>query len=244
MIQLKRVKENPILTPSKQSWENMLVFNPGAVISNGKILLIYRATGQSDQVSRLGFAESTDGIHFKRNIYPIYYGGLHEHEALGIEDPRVVKIGKTFYIVYTAVSEHKMAIVNPAWKEQIAKKAHVALSTTTDFVHYLDYDVIIPKTPSKNGTLFPKKNKDEYWLLYREGSGTTFFANSPRLDYWPEMYPVFGKRPGHWDSIRVGVGAPPLDTEKGWLLFYHGVDEKNIYRIGVMFLDHNNPRKV
>jgi len=244
MLKLQRVKENPILTPSELPWENLLVFNPGAVASDKKIYLIYRALGKGDQISRFGLATSIDGIHFTRGQNPLYYGGEHESESLGIEDPRVVKIDDTFYLAYTAVSEDKTAIVNPNWKEQIAKKAYIAMSTTKDFVHYQDYDVIIPDFSGKNASLFPKKVNGEYWLLFRQENKATFFANSPRLDYWPEIYPVFEKRSGYWDCERIGIGAPPIETEKGWLLFYHGVDEKNIYRLGIIFLDSNDPRKV
>lgn len=244
MLKLTRARENPILLPTDLSWEDMLVFNPGTVKDNETIYLIYRAMGEDDYTSRLGLATSHDGIHFTRQDEPIYYGGGHEQETLGIEDPRVVKIEDTFYLVYSAVSEDLSVEVDPSWKEQIAKKPHIALSTTKDFVEYLDYDVILKDIVGKNASLFPKKVNGEYWLLFRAGVGQTFFANSPRLDYWPETYPVFDKRSGFWDSVRVGIGAPPIETEKGWLLFYHGVDKANIYRLGIMFLDRDDPRKI
>ncbi len=244
MVKLTRAKENPILTPSDLPWENMLVFNPAAVISDDKIYLLYRALGTNDQISRFGLAISTDGIHFTRQKEPAYYGGGHEYEAFGIEDPRVVKIDNTFYLVYTAISEDKTAIVNPNWIEKIAKIPRIALSTTTDFINYIEYDIIIPDIPGKNASLFPKKYNDEYWLLFRDGNGVTRFANSPKLDYWPETYPLFTKREGFWDCARIGIGAPPIETEKGWLLFYHGVDETTTYRLGIMFLDLEDPRKI
>lgn len=243
IIKLQRAKENPILTPTDLPWENMLVFNPAAVVSDGRIYLLYRALGKEDQISRFGLATSTDGIHFARQEYPVYYGGQHKYEMLGIEDPRVVKIDDTFYLVYTAVSEDKTAIVNPNWKE-VAKTPHIALSTTKDFIHFFDYGVIIPDINGKNASLFPKKSGDEYWLLFRDETGMTRFANSPRIDYWPETYPLFTRREGFWDCVRIGIGAPPIETEKGWLLFYHGVDEKNTYRLGLIFLDLEDPRKI
>lgn len=244
MVKLIRAKENPILTPSDLPWENMLVFNPAAIMWNGKIYLLYRALGKKDQISRFGLAKSTDGIHFTRQNNPVFSGAGHEYETLGIEDPRVVSIDDTFYLVYTAVSEDKTAIVNPNWKEKIAKRPRIALSTTKNFITYCDYDVIIPDMPGKNASLFPKKNNGDYWLLFRDNNGVTRFANSPRLDYWPDTYPVFTKREGFWDSARIGIGTPPIETEKGWLLFYHGVDETNTYRLGILFLDQKDPRKI
>lgn len=244
MVKLVRSDSNPILIPSESHWENMLVFNPGAILHEDKTYLIYRAMGEGSFHSRLGLAVSDDGIHFTREHFPMYYGGVHESESLGFEDPRVVKIDDTIYMVYTAVSVATEGSVDPAWKEQIAKQAKIALSTTTDFVNFHNYGTILSEISGKNASLFPKKVNDEYWMLYRKEQGQTFFTHSPRLDSWNSHSPVFDKRSGYWDSIRVGIGAPPIETERGWLLFYHGVDESNTYRIGVMFLDLNDPTQV
>lgn len=244
MLKLIRSEENPILTPSNLPWEDMLVFNPGAVIVDDKIYLIYRARGKDDFRSRLGMATSSDGIHFERRTSPLYSGGGHADETLGIEDPRIVKIDGTYYLTYAAVSEDLTAEINPNWKEKIAKKPRIALTTTQDFQTYIDYDVIIPNLSGKNSSFFPKKVNNEFWLLYRKGAGHTYFARSSSLTSWSKSYPVFDKRPGLWDCKRTGIGAPPIETEKGWLLFYHGVDEQNTYRLGIMFLDLENPLKI
>src|SRR6266487_76157 len=103
MLKLKRNENNPILTPSDQPWENWLVFNPGAIVVDREIYLIYRAMGRDEDYSRLGLATSTDGVHFTRRKEPLYSGQGHADESLGIEDPRVVKIDDTYYLSYTAV---------------------------------------------------------------------------------------------------------------------------------------------
>lgn len=244
MLKLQRAKENPILTPTKEPWENFLVFNPAAFYFQGKIALLYRAMGKQDMISRLGLAISDDGINFLRHNHPVYYGSGRPHELLGVEDPRVVKIDDTYYIVYTAVSEDLESEVNPNWKEQIVKKPYINVTTTKNFSDFLDYDIMIKDVPGKNASLFPQKVNGEFWLLFRSGSDATYFANSPHLTYWPERFPVFDKRPGYWDSHRVGIGSQPIKTEKGWLIFYHGVDETNTYRLGIIFLDLADPRKV
>ena len=240
MVKLVRVKENPILTPSDLSWENMLVFNPGAIMVEDKVYLIYRAMGKGDPHSRLGLATSLDGIHFERKKTPLYFGGGHPDESLGIEDPRIVKIDDTYYITYTAVSEDLEAEVT-IWK---GKKPQIALSTTKDFKTFVDYDVIIPNLLGKNASFFPKKINGEYWLLYRAGVGKTYFAKSTSLTHWQNAHQVFEQRPGMWDCVRTGIGPPPIETEKGWLLFYHGVDHTNKYGLGIMFLDRQNPREI
>lgn len=244
MLRLKRYSDNPILTPSDEPWENMLVFNPGAIRVGDAVYLIYRAMGKDDPFSRLGLATSTDGIRFNRKKEPLYYGKGHPDESLGIEDPRIVQIDDTYYITYTAVSEDIGAEINPDWKEKIAKKPRIALSTTKDFKMFEDHDVIIPHLSGKNSSFFPKKINGEFWLLYRKGLGKTYFARSRSLTSWPHRHMVFEERPGFWDCKRTGIGAPPIETDKGWLLFYHGVDEANIYRLGIMFLDKNDPEKI
>jgi len=238
MVKLTRAKENPILTPSDLPWENMLVFNPGAIMVEDKVYLIYRAMGKNDIHSRLGLATSLDGIHFERKKDPLYSGGGHPDESLGIEDPRIVKIDDTYYITYTAVSEDLEAEATN-WK-----KPQIALSTTKDFKIFVDYDVIIPNLSGKNSSFFPKKTNGEYWLLYRAGLGKTYFAKSTSLTHWQDAHSIFEERPGMWDCVRTGIGPPPIETEKGWLLFYHGVDQTNKYGLGIMFLDLEDPRKI
>lgn len=142
------------------------------------------------------------------------------------------------------MSEDKNAKENRELNMPIGKQALIALSTTKNFVEFIDYGVIVPDLSGKNASLFPKKVNNEYWLLFRDEKGVTQFASSTKFDYWPESYPLFTKRPGAWDAIRAGIGTPPIETEKGWLIFYHGVDENNIYRLGIIFLDFKDPRKI
>ncbi len=245
MLKLQRSKSNPVLIPSNLPWEDMLVFNPAATIYDNKVYLIYRAMGRADIYSRLGLATSSDGINFERRKEPLHYGGGKPNASLGIEDPRIVKIDDTYYIIYTAVSENLQAEVNPNWwKEKIDKKPKIALSTTKDFLTFVDHDVIVPNLNGKNSSFFPKKINGEYWLLYRAGVGKTYFEKSKSLTDFRNGVWIFEERPGMWDCVRTGIGAPPIETEKGWLLFYHGVDEINTYRLGIMFMDLENPLKI
>lgn len=245
MLKLQRSKNNPILTPSNLPWEDMLVFNPAATMFEDKVYLIYRAMGKTDIYSRLGLAISTDGIHFERKKDPLYYGEGHPDESLGIEDPRIVKIDDTYYITYTAVSKNLYAEVNPNWwKEKIDKRPKIALSTTKDFLSFVNHNVIVPNLNGKNSSFFPKKINGEYWLLYRAGVGKTYFEKSQSLTDWNNGASLFEERPGMWDCVRTGIGSPPIETEKGWLLFYHGVDKINTYRLGIMFLDLEDPLKI
>ncbi|MEK9179269.1 MAG: glycosidase, partial [Patescibacteria group bacterium] len=235
-LKLQRYEKNPILGPTELPWENMLVFNPGAIMVGDWVYLIYRAMGLKDPISRLGLAISLDGINFERFLNPFYYGGGHPDETLGIEDARIVQIEDTYYLTYTAVSEDHEVEANPDWVEGIAKKPIIALSTTKDFKTFVDYDVIIPDIVGKDSSFFPQRINGQYWLLYREALGKTYFAMSDSLTSWTDKKFVFEERPGYWDCKRSGIGAPPIYTDKGWLLFYHGIDNTNTYRLGIMFL--------
>ncbi len=206
--------------------------------------MLFRAMGE-DGISRFGYASSTDGLHFDRQDYPVYEGNKrHEFESLGVEDPRIVKIDGLFYVVYTAVSIDPEGVVNPNWPEKVAKRIRVALATTRDFKTFEDQDVIVPNLNAKNASLFPMLVKGEYWLLYRTFQNETFFSHSINLVELSEPHIVFRERSGYWDSVRVGLGSPPIDSEVGWLIFYHGVDSFNTYRLGLLVLDHDNPTDV
>lgn len=244
MIQLTRASENPIVTASQNSWENWLVFNPGVAMHGDTIYMLYRAKGKQDRISRFGLARSKDGIHFQREANSVYNGDQHTYEKQGVEDPRMVVIDNVFYIVYTAVTEDLQAEIDPSWNEQIAKRPQIALTATKDFYYYHEYGVIIPDVIGKDATLFPRKIHDKYYLLFRAGVGQTFLTTSADLKNWGERIPLFDKRSDMWDCDRVGVGAAPIETEKGWLLFYHGVDEHKTYRFGIMVFDRDDPTNI
>ena len=101
-MKLTRSTANPILTPvAENSWENRTVFNPGVAQHDGKVILIYRAQGHVGDISRLGYAASTDGIHFERLDEPIF-APSEPTEALGVEDPRLTFLDGRWQMLYTA----------------------------------------------------------------------------------------------------------------------------------------------
>ena len=51
-------------------------------------------------------------------------------------------------------------------------------------------------------------------------------------------------REGMWDSWRIGGGAVPIRTERGWLEIYHGADHTQRYCLGTMLADLEHPEKV
>jgi len=258
-MKLKRHKQNPILKPTKNDWESEAVFNCGAVCKDNLVHLLYRAIGDHKKYkSTLGYAVSRDGINFKRYDKPVFES-KEEYEKWGCEDPRITQIGNKFYITYVALSK-------PAHKGGGPPKT--ALATTTDFINFERQGIITPEgAEDKDVVLFPEKINGKYVMLHRP-------SNWIRPDYSPENpsiwitysddlknwndHKVVIEPEREWEGGKIGVGPPPIKTDKGWLLIYHGSSWlpnskfKNyrgklydrIYKAGAVLLDIEDPSKI
>jgi len=233
-MKLQRYAGNPILTPREDHpWESGAVFNPGVVYAGGKVHLLYRAIGEYENyISRLGYAVSEDGLRFTRLDEPVFEP-QEDYERFGCEDPRITAIGDVFYVTYTALS--RRAFSNAGNR--------VALASTTDFRNFRRYGVILPEFEDKDAVLFPEKIAGKYVMFHRIAPDI-WIAYSDDLLHWYGHKVVMRPRPGRWDGVKIGAGAPPLKTEHGWLLFYHGVDEDMVYRLGVALFDLHDPSKL
>jgi len=226
---LEKYEHNPILSSTKNIWENKAVFNCGATLYKNKVYLLYRAMGE-DNVSRLGLAISKDGYTIdKRFPNPLYEPQL-EFEQKGIEDPRITKINDTYHIVYSGFWD----IVKNE------NRTRVILTKTKDFRNFSFFGVMLPGENNKDGALFSKKFRDNYILIHRRFPNI-WIANSKNMIDWFNHRVLLRPRKGKWDSERIGVGPPPLKTKEGWLLIYHGVDKCCTYRLGAVLLDLKNP---
>jgi len=96
---------------------------------------------------------------------------------------------------------------------------------------------------SKSGGMFPEMINGKYLMLF--GDSNIWFAQSENGIHWKAIdKPFLNPRKGKFDSVHVEMGPPPIRTEKGWLVLYHGIDEKIVYRIGYALLDLKNPQKI
>jgi predicted GH43/DUF377 family glycosyl hydrolase len=248
---LERHPANPILRPTDYWWENRWVYNAAAALYRGKVYLLYRAQGM-DWISRLGLAVlAEDGVTVEyRSPRPVFEPALdNPWERLGVEDPRVTRIGEVYYVCYTAASLY------PALKPRVSKRptpfgesgvpwrTRIAIATTRDFRNFRRRAIAFRNWDNKNGALFPRKFDGRYLLLHRIFP-EIHLATSRDLHHWHNYGPILRVRPGMWDSNRIGVAGPPLATPYGWLLIYHGVDEARTYRLGVALLDLEDPRRV
>ncbi len=241
---LHRLSETPILAPQGNTWESAGTFNPAVVTREGKIVMLYRAQDKRG-TSRLGYADSTDGIHFTRRPDPVLSPETDYEKDGGVEDPRLVQFGETYYLTYTGYNK---------------KDAQLCLATSKDLIHWDRKGVIIPANKgnwnvkwTKSGAIVPQKIHEKYWMYFlstsADGKDQTGLASSPDLLHWTEetKTPVLPVRPGHFDSRVAEPGPPPIVAtggSGGILLYYNGADDKLVYRTGVAVFDVNDPRKL
>ena len=288
-IKLKKYEGNPIISPRPEStWDSGGAFNPAAVKIGNKIYIVYRAITR-DNTSVFGVAVTKDGYTIEERFdEPIYVPRKHFelHPSLrkisemlneemhrlkiklrhisggsysGVEDPRITRIGNRIYMTYVAFN----GVENP-------RIAFTSISVN-DFVQgNMNWDeprvISHPNITDKGGALFPAKVKGKYMFFHRifphiwiDYVKDLSFSNGRFLFGKPHIH----IRPHRWDSRKVGVGAPPLETDFGWLFVYQGISgwdpyhqhlgitpemvkvhDYYRYKIGVMVLDKKDPEKV
>jgi beta-1,2-mannosidase len=236
-----RASETPILSPRGASWESAGTFNPAVIVHDGKFVMLYRAQDASG-TSRLGYAESTDGIHFTRRAEPVLYPEADYEKDGGVEDPRLQKIVDTYYLTYTGYNK---------------KDAQLCLATSRDLIHWERKGVLLPAYKgnwnvgwTKSGAMVPEKIDGKFWMYWlgtaadkTDQMGLSF---SEDLIHWTEATktPVLPKRAGKFDSRVVEPGPPPVLTRDGIVLIYNGADDRLVYRTGVAVFDRHDPRKL
>jgi predicted GH43/DUF377 family glycosyl hydrolase len=202
--------------------------------------MLFRAIG-NDWISRLGYAESDDGINFFVLDRPVFTPS-GPSDSSGVEDPRLVKIDDTFWLTYTAFD---------------GKTARAALTSSKDLIQYNSRKILFPNWQhsakmdfpadwSKSAGIIPQAINGRYYMVF--GDSHIWMATSANLIDWePNPNPIITGRPGSFDAAYVEMGPPPILTEHGWLVLYHGVDNHDpakTYRLGAALLDKNDPTKV
>ena len=193
----------------------------------------YRGKNYLTTLSYLRLVCSEDGINFYEDpAYPPIFG-KGELEAFGIEDCRVATTEDGFYLTYTEVSSVAVG---------------VGLMHTNDFKHFDRYGMIFPPH-NKDCALFEEKIGAYYYAFHRPsspelGGNYIWLAQSPDRLHWGNHRCVATTREGKWDSARVGAGASPIRTSRGWLEIYHGATHDHRYCLGALLLDLNDPSRV
>jgi predicted GH43/DUF377 family glycosyl hydrolase len=233
-----RYANNPILTKEDIPYKVETVHNAGVAKHNGIYYMMFRShldTGRSI----IGMAESTDGFNFTPHpepfMTPATEGPFAEYEAFGVEDPRINPVDGVYYITYSAYSKHGVRI---------------GLAKTTDF-KTIERIAFITQADYRNTVIFPEKINGDYVKLDRPHSDISpwavWIAYSKDLIHWGRSQVIFKPVTYHWDEMKIGPGAPPIKTPRGYLNIYHGVYptmDGSVYRLGVAVHDLNDPAKV
>jgi predicted GH43/DUF377 family glycosyl hydrolase len=235
---INRYPDNPILTKDDVPYPVATVHNAAVTKFDGRYIMIFRSHKFNGR-SILGLAESDDGYHFKVHdqpfMVPATEGIFKEYEEYGVEDPRVVLVEDEYLITYSAYSRHGVRI---------------GLAKTKDF-KTVDRFSLITEADYRNVVIFPEKFNGLYARLDRPHSEISpwaiWISYSPDLKFWGESKLIMNPLTYHWDEMKIGPGAPPIKTSRGWLNIYHGVFptmDGSVYRLGVALHDLEDPSVV
>ena len=230
------IKKNPdiVLTAVYDVHENQIVTksfsktDPAIDFSDPRLIQTPAGTYLTS-ISHLRLARSKDGIHFEIEDNPAI-GPATGYETFGLEDPRITLINGAYYIDYVGVSPRGVT---------------TCLISTRDFISFQRLGVIFCPE-NKDVVLFPEKIGGKFYALHRPVSPLfekqdIWLAESPDLITWGNHRHLFGPQAGGWDEAKVGAGAVPVRTERGWLEVYHGVNRNNRYCLGAVLLDIDEP---
>jgi predicted GH43/DUF377 family glycosyl hydrolase len=230
-------KEGVIYFPVLNATGNMEVIevplNDPELVATDARVVNYKGLDYLTTISHLRLLCSTDGVKFyePKGYDPLT--GKGNLERFGIEDCRISQIDDTYYLTYTAVSDSGVG---------------VALRTTKDFKNYEHAGMILPPH-NKDCAIFEEKINGKFYALHRPssneiGGNYIWLAESLNGLHWGNHQCIIKTRTGSWDSARVGAGAAPIRTEKGWLEIYHGANEKHQYCLGAFLMDIKDPSKI
>ena len=258
-LNLRKSPDNPIIKPSADTpWQSKATFNPTALYHDGKVHIVYRAIGDTDE-SVLGYASSLDGIAIKdrhpdavyrhakegrveKTLPKILYGSGGGWSG-GCEDPRLTLLGTRAYLLYTAFdgwSSVRIALTSINLDDFISKRWN------------WQKPVLIspPGEIHKNWVLFPEKIKGKYAILHSLSPEILidYFNDLDELDGDNFIQSVHQGNPLWYrrDKGIRGVGPAPIKTKYGWLVLYHAMDKINPsqYKLWAMILDLNSPEKI
>lgn len=199
--------------------------DPDLIATDARVIK-YKGLDYLTTISHLRLLSSDDGIHFTETIEKSSLFGKGQLELFGIEDCRVSQIDDTYYLTYTAVSDNGVG---------------VGLRTTKDWKEFEHCGMIL-SPHNKDCSIFEERIDGKFYALHRPssveiGGNYIWITESNNGEHWGNHRCLIKTRPGKWDSKRVGAGAAPIKTERGWLEIYHGANEENQYCLGALLLD-------
>jgi predicted GH43/DUF377 family glycosyl hydrolase len=206
--------------------------HPELITSDPRVIK-YQGLDYLTTLSHLRLLCSDDGIKFyEPEGYPPLFG-QGKLEVFGIEDCRVTFLDNKYHLTFTSVSSNGVG---------------VGLRTTTDWKNFEKHGMILPPH-NKDCAIFDEKINGLYYAMHRPssvdiGGNFIWLAESPDGIHWGNHRCIVTTRANQWDSARVGAGASPIKTAKGWLSIYHGANKEHQYCLGAFLLDMDDPSQV
>ncbi|MCD6406767.1 family 43 glycosylhydrolase [Candidatus Aerophobetes bacterium] len=235
-------EENPILVPG-QGFYSKGAYNPAVIKNNGIFFMLYRAEATNESLTgRIGLAKSINGFNFTPYPHPVLTPG-EDFDRFGCEDPRIIRIGDTFYLTYVG---------NPGRYEV----GNICLAISKDLIHWKKHGSIFKpesnwnKGQVKAGAILPEKINGKYFMYFmgeNEPWKTAIgLATSSDLFQWDEPLkePVLYPRKGYFDSKGVEPGPPPILTKEGIWLIYSGWGDDHTYKVGAALFSRDDPAKI
>jgi len=273
---------NPVIAPRAEStftdpvsknlvhWEALHTFNPAAIVRERKVFVLYRAEDSSGAMeigghtSRLGLAESTDGIHFTRWDAPVFFPANDKQKSRewpgGVEDPRIVESEDgTYVLTYTQWNRqtYSVGIASSHDLTHWTKHGPAFLKAAGGKYAQLKYKSagIVTRLDAAKGRLIAARIEGKYWMYWGEGS--IRLATSKDLIHWTPIEDSQGApiellrpRAGHFDSTFPETGPPPVLTDAGIVVMYNGKNAEdggdpdlgpNAYAAGEALFDAHAP---
>jgi predicted GH43/DUF377 family glycosyl hydrolase len=276
-IKITRCPENPIVWPGKWDWRMCNVYNPAVIYEDGRFYLYERTSGSlRPHNCYVGLLESEDGVHFRHlSDKPVLTPEMVGFKYGSVQDPRVVKIEDTYYMTFAfrrfswniyptglGVPEASQSQFPGFDPSEDKNQTRSGIAVSKDRVHWEFFGWATPSDmDDRDVILFPEKIDGRFAILRRPigfvdtDTGHSEEHPSIRISYstdlktWTEPEVVI--RPEFkWEDNRIGGATPPVRTDRGWLVLYHGVENTNpatrrvIYRLGATMLDLNDPQQV
>ena len=245
-IEAIKYSGNPILTPrvGEKSFEKACVYNPAAIVKDGKVFLLYRAEdGYYDTyISRVGLAISKDGFHFERHPNNPIISPETNEESRGIEDLRLIQTDDKYFLTYTAY----------AGMNEQGHDIKLSGAFSDNLLQWGKIGILVPGREKAGAIIQNYKWKDNYVMYF--GEGKLKIALSKNLKNWDIVEkPVLEAREGYFDDFLVEGGPPPVITDQGILVIYNSAkgdigyrDQKESisYAPGFAIFDKDDPTRL
>jgi len=270
IMKLTKYKGNPVLSPNPDNdWESLVVCNPGVWYEEGVFYMLYRAAGHdAEHFIHIGLAVSDNGTDFRRvSGRPVLSPDIHSFDGGACEDPRIVKMGDEYYVTYAfrpyppgqywkydydGVRGHDHGPHAPSCLRN--NIGNTALAVSRDLHTFKKVGRLTrPGVDDRDVILFPEKINGHYYMLHRPKDyvGASYGTDHPSiwiqqsddLMDWNHETRLLLKGEQWWEK-KVGGNTPPIRTDEGWLMLYHGVDDQFVYRVGACLLDLEDPSRI